>query len=162
MNRRLALTIGLGVLAGARTAAAQEAAAIGYQGLPQKASGEQATGINVAEGMLLHVGAGAGNQVLNNFITANHGEGIEDDGVGTTLSGNTSRLNRQDCAGTDATLVWSSLAGQAYTVQYKNNLEDAVWTDLTPNVTAGGATATKTDSVGTQQQRFYRISVVCP
>jgi hypothetical protein len=58
MNRLLAITVGLGVLASARIAGAQEAT-IGYQGLPQKAAGESATGINVAEGMLLHVGAGA-------------------------------------------------------------------------------------------------------
>src|SRR5258708_26337777 len=58
MNRRLALMVGLGVLASARIGVAQDLV-IGYQGLPQKASGESATGINVAEGMLLHVGAGA-------------------------------------------------------------------------------------------------------
>jgi hypothetical protein len=62
--------IGLGVLAGARVAAAQEAQ-IGYQGLPQKASGEQATGINVAEGMLLHVGAGAEAGYDSNVFYAN-------------------------------------------------------------------------------------------
>ena len=65
-------------------------------------------------------------------------------------------------SGTDATLVWSSLAGQTYRVQYKAELTDAGWTDLTPDVTAAGATATYTDSVGAATQRFYRISIVCP
>jgi hypothetical protein len=60
------------------------------------------------------------------------------------------------------TLVWSSLAGSTYRVQYRNNLDDVGWTDLTPDVTAGGATATKMDSVGSQSQRFYRVSIVCP
>ena len=32
---------------------------IGYQGLPYKATGESNTGIQVSEGVLLHVGAGA-------------------------------------------------------------------------------------------------------
>jgi hypothetical protein len=58
MNRRLALTIGLGVLLGARVAAAQEVQ-IGYQGLPYKASGERETGINLGEGVLMHIGLGA-------------------------------------------------------------------------------------------------------
>ena len=62
----------------------------------------------------------------------------------------------------EATLVWSSVAGATYRVQYKNDLTDPDWTDLTPDVTAGGATATKIDSFGAQTQRFYRISVVCP
>jgi autotransporter-associated beta strand protein len=65
-------------------------------------------------------------------------------------------------SGTDVTLVWSSLAGSTYRVQYRNNLDDVGWTDLTPDVTAGGATATKMDSVGSQSQRFYRVSIVCP
>ena len=66
-------------------------------------------------------------------------------------------------SGTDVTLVWSSLAGQTYRVQYTTDLTPTVtWTDLTPDVTAGGATATKIDSVGAATQRFYRISIVCP
>jgi hypothetical protein len=58
MNRRLALTIALGALFVARRATAQDVS-IGYQGLPYKATGESSTGINIAEGMLLHVGVGA-------------------------------------------------------------------------------------------------------
>ena len=58
MNRRLTLIIGLGVLLGARVAAAQEVT-IGYQGLPYKSSGEHNTGINLGEGVLMHVGLGA-------------------------------------------------------------------------------------------------------
>jgi hypothetical protein len=57
MNRRLALIIGFGVLLGSRVAAAQ-AVAIGYQGLPYKA-GHEATGINLGEGVMLHLGLGA-------------------------------------------------------------------------------------------------------
>jgi hypothetical protein len=68
-------------------------------------------------------------------------------------------------AGPDVTLVWSSLAGQTYRVQYKTDLNDsnpAGWTDVTGDVLATGETATKTDSVGAATQRFYRISMVCP
>jgi len=65
-------------------------------------------------------------------------------------------------SGTDVALVWSSLAGQTYRVQYKTALADASWTDLPGDVTAAGATAAKTDSVGAATQRLYRISVMCP
>jgi len=62
MNRRLALWTALaGTLLVARAARAQGTAevTIGYQGLPYKSSGESNTGIQVSEGVLLHVGAGA-------------------------------------------------------------------------------------------------------
>jgi hypothetical protein len=60
MSSRLALGIGLGLgaLFAARVATAQEVA-IGYQGLPQKATGESSTGIQVSDGVLMHVGTGA-------------------------------------------------------------------------------------------------------
>ena len=72
-------------------------------------------------------------------------------------------LQTVSVAGTTATLVWSSVAGQTYQVQYTTDLSPTVtWTNLTPTVTATGATATTTDSFGADSQRFYRISVVCP
>jgi hypothetical protein len=58
MNRRLALSIALFALVSARRASAQDVP-IGYQGLPYKSASESPTGINLAEGVLLHVGAGA-------------------------------------------------------------------------------------------------------
>jgi hypothetical protein len=57
MNRRFALLIGLGALLAGRSASAQEVT-IGYQGLPAKSSGESNTGIQIAEGVLLHAGFG--------------------------------------------------------------------------------------------------------
>ncbi|HVM50452.1 MAG TPA: autotransporter-associated beta strand repeat-containing protein [Candidatus Acidoferrum sp.] len=66
-------------------------------------------------------------------------------------------------SGTDVTLVWDSLSGQAYRVQYTSDLTPpATWTDLTPDVTAAGATATYTDHAGGATPRFYRIMIVCP
>jgi hypothetical protein len=58
MNLRLALATGLCVLGAASFASAQEVT-IGYQGLPYKSSGESNTGIQVGDGLLMHVGAGA-------------------------------------------------------------------------------------------------------
>jgi Putative beta-barrel porin 2 len=57
MNRRLALSISLGALLVGRIASAQEVT-IGYQGLPYKATGENNTGIQIADGVLLHTGIG--------------------------------------------------------------------------------------------------------
>jgi autotransporter-associated beta strand protein len=65
-------------------------------------------------------------------------------------------------SGTDVTLVWTSVPGLTYRVQYKTDLNAAEWTDLAPDITATGATTTKIDSVGAAAQRFYRISFVCP
>jgi len=66
MNRRLALSIALlASTMASRLAFAQGLTAgqgevtIGYQGLPYKSSGESNTGIQVSDGVLLHVGAGA-------------------------------------------------------------------------------------------------------
>jgi hypothetical protein len=57
MNRRLALSIGLGALLAGPIASAQEVT-IGYQGLPYRATGESNTGIQIADGVLLHTGIG--------------------------------------------------------------------------------------------------------
>jgi hypothetical protein len=58
MNRRLlALSIALGALFAAHFASAQDVT-IGYQGLPYKATGENNTGIQISDGVLLHTGIG--------------------------------------------------------------------------------------------------------
>jgi len=57
MNRRFALSIGLGALLAGRVASAQEVT-IGYAGLPAKSSGESNTGIQISDGVLLHAGFG--------------------------------------------------------------------------------------------------------
>jgi hypothetical protein len=58
MNRQLTLIAALSVLFMARAAVAQEVQ-LGYQGLPYKSTGETNTGIQVSDGVLMHVGAGA-------------------------------------------------------------------------------------------------------
>ena len=56
-----------------------------------------------------------------------------------------------------ATLKWAVNANFSYRVQFKNNLTDANWTDVTTNVLATDTVFTITNSVSTAQ-RFYRIS----
>src|SRR6185312_6150961 len=76
MNRRLALSIALGALLAGRVALAQEEVTIGYQGLPYKSSGESNTGIQVADGVLLHAGVGVeGGYDTNVFYAETNPQG---------------------------------------------------------------------------------------
>ena len=54
----------------------------------------------------------------------------------------------------------SDLNGQTYRVQYKQNLGDTTWLDLTPDVTATGPAASTTDTISASSQRFYRVAVL--
>ncbi len=60
-------------------------------------------------------------------------------------------------------LTWNSIPGQTYRIQYKDNVTDAEWTDLT-DVTAEAETASEfcglADELGLIPQRFFRIVVV--
>jgi hypothetical protein len=62
----------------------------------------------------------------------------------------------------DVTITWSAGSTSKYRVQYKNDLSDATWTDITPDVTATGDTASFTDHAATAGQRFYRVVLVLP
>ncbi len=60
-----------------------------------------------------------------------------------------------------AALTWTAEPGRIYRVQFKNELNDAMWTDLPGDVIAADPTATKTDStLGANPHRFYRILFV--
>ncbi|SPE60722.1 Proprotein convertase P (fragment) [Verrucomicrobia bacterium] len=56
-----------------------------------------------------------------------------------------------------AILTWSTLPGQSYRVQYKQDLTDSAWSNLAPDVIAGGLTATATDPLAAAERRFYRV-----
>ncbi|MSU59917.1 MAG: hypothetical protein EXS35_17410 [Pedosphaera sp.] len=70
-------------------------------------------------------------------------------------------IQSAEIAGDNFTLTWSAIPGATYRVQFKDALDAAGWTDLVPDVTAGGATANKSDPLG-PAQRFYRVLVVNP
>jgi len=59
-----------------------------------------------------------------------------------------------------ATIYWASSAGTTYRLQCKANLADPIWIDIPGDVTATGATSSKTDPMGSSRQRFYRVVVV--
>ena len=58
------------------------------------------------------------------------------------------------------TITWSAVSGATYRVQYTSDLSGNTWTDLSPDVTANGNTASITDTPGGADQRFYRVILV--
>ncbi|MEK7685116.1 MAG: putative Ig domain-containing protein, partial [Verrucomicrobiota bacterium] len=59
------------------------------------------------------------------------------------------------------TLTWSAIDKQTYSLRYKNNLNDAVWTPLNITIQGVGTSATAVDnSIGNAPQRFYQVVVV--
>lgn len=64
-------------------------------------------------------------------------------------------------SGGDFNLTWTAIPGQKYRVQFKNDLNDLNWSDLTPDVTAILSSASKSDPLSVAQ-RFYRVLVVTP
>jgi len=52
---------------------------------------------------------------------------------------------------------WPLAAGQTYGVQFKNNLTDPVWQNLSGNITFIGDTGYLNDQSPAPNQRFYRI-----
>jgi hypothetical protein len=56
-----------------------------------------------------------------------------------------------------AAVTWASTTGNTYRLQYKDNLDNGIWTDVTPDVIATGATATASQPLGTPSSRFFRV-----
>jgi hypothetical protein len=55
-----------------------------------------------------------------------------------------------------ATLTWSAVSGLTYRVQYKTNLGDTAWSDLSPDVPATSKNASKTNQP-LASRRFYQV-----
>jgi hypothetical protein len=60
---------------------------------------------------------------------------------------------------TVVTLQWSAIPGATYRLQFKNDLGDAEWSNVSPDVVASENFVVKTDAIGIGQ-RFYRILLV--
>ncbi len=60
------------------------------------------------------------------------------------------------------TLVWSTLAGQTYRIQSNTNLNTTNWSNVGSTIIATNSTATISDIVGPQEQRFYRAVLLLP
>jgi len=112
------------------------------------ASAGVGNGIAVTVSGLTLTGASAGNYALTqpasltaNIITSNPPPVFI--GV-TTTNGNIH-------------LTWSALPGQNYQIQYKTNLSQSTWSNLGGVITATNSTATASDSIGPDRQRFYQV-----
>ncbi len=60
------------------------------------------------------------------------------------------------------TLTWPTISGQNYQMEYKNNLEDPVWTPLGTSVTGTGNPLNIIDDNNNVPQRFYRVTITQP
>jgi len=59
-----------------------------------------------------------------------------------------------------ATITWLASTGVTYRVEYKSNLNDVLWSSLTPDIIVNTATTNLTDTtLGSAKQRFYRVTV---
>ena len=58
------------------------------------------------------------------------------------------------------TITWTAIAGQTYRLEYNTELNGNSWTNLPPDVTATGPTASNSDSILSAMQKFYRVFVV--
>ncbi|MSU59576.1 MAG: hypothetical protein EXS35_15655 [Pedosphaera sp.] len=112
-------------------------------------AGATASSFNIASVQLADSG-GYSVQVSNAVDTVISLEGV------LSLITPPPQLSALDSSGGNFTLTWSALGGKTYRVQYKDNLDDTNWTDLAPDVTATGPTASKSDPLG-PAQRFYRV-----
>jgi subtilase family serine protease len=65
-------------------------------------------------------------------------------------------ITSETLSGNILTMVWSSVAGRTYQVQYKTGLGQTNWTLLT-TVVAAGSTSSTTDLITSGRQRFYRV-----
>src|SRR5207253_3316044 len=59
-------------------------------------------------------------------------------------------------------LIWSTVAGAKYQLQYKPTLNGGTWTNLGSALTATGSTLSVADPLGTNSQRFYRALLLLP
>ncbi|HSY43008.1 MAG TPA: hypothetical protein VK811_03800, partial [Candidatus Acidoferrum sp.] len=70
------------------------------------------------------------------------------DFVSVTRSGNTINL------------VWTAVSGDSYQLLYSTNLLSSVWNTLGSSITASNTNASYADTIGANQQRFYRVELL--
>ncbi|MGD0614039.1 MAG: protease pro-enzyme activation domain-containing protein [Verrucomicrobiota bacterium] len=56
--------------------------------------------------------------------------------------------------------TWNAMTGLVYQVQYKTNLAQTGWINLGGTIPGTNSTLTTSDAIGTNPQRFYRLSIL--
>jgi hypothetical protein len=90
------------------------------------------------------------------------GDGVSDReefraGTDPTNRGSVFQVLTLSSASGGVRLLWSARPGGAYRVQAKGGLSDPGWSEVSGTVTAGGTTATWTDTAAGAEARFYRV-----
>jgi len=68
------------------------------------------------------------------------------------------RVSLTRLSGGNMQVNWSSSAGKAYRVAFKNDLQTAIWSDLSGSITATGTTTSWTDNTAaSNSKRFYVV-----
>jgi len=57
-------------------------------------------------------------------------------------------------------ITWQAAPGKSYRIQFKDDLSDPVWNNLTGDIVAHGLTANRIDTTLGGQQRFYRVQLL--
>ncbi len=68
-------------------------------------------------------------------------------------------ITRVSETGTTASITFTTVSGLTYTVQFKNHLDDSVWTAILPSVSGTGSPMTVNDMTATAATRFYRVRI---
>ena len=93
---------------------------------------------------------------LNLYSSTNAGTGT---GTGTDTNSdfalNLNQLNQT--SGQNPLLTWPVISGKFYQVQYKDDLADPVWHNLSSGATQVGNLGQAVDTIPNQSQRFYRV-----
>jgi hypothetical protein len=65
-----------------------------------------------------------------------------------------------EVAGGGVVIRCTAVSGRTYRLQFTDRPENALWTDILPDVMAAGPTVTITNTLGNFPQRFYRVRVL--
>ena len=57
-------------------------------------------------------------------------------------------------------LTWAAKPGARYQLQYKHRLDETTWTGIGDPLTATSETLSLTETIGTEDQRFYRVMML--
>ena len=68
-------------------------------------------------------------------------------------------LQNISAAGGVISFTWNTLPGLVYQVQFTTSISPTAWTNLGVATTAGTTTMNASDTIGANQQRFYRVVV---
>lgn len=101
-----------------------------------------------------------GTNAITVLVTDNGSPPLSDAKTFTVIVFERPVLQASVTSSNEVTLTWSAIPDRVYRVQFKDDLADATWQDLTPDVTATEFTASKVDALDVAAQRFYRVLVV--